>query len=404
VNAATRGASATFDIVCCSLEPWDDVWRRNQFLATELLALRPSIRLLFVGLPVDMTWSLLHRHWPDSAARLRPIGATGRLWTLTPRKWLPRRLRPDADAALRRQILAAIRDLGFARPLLWINDNSYAELVVSTGWPSVYDVTDDWLLATQTARAMDRQRRDDAQMLQSAAEVVVCSPALAATRGLNRTVHLIPNGVDLDRIRRPQPRPRDLPAGAVVLYQGSVNDGRLDIDLCVEMTERIARTATFVLVGPNHLSPESEDRMRRAGAVFLGSRPSDTIPAYMQHADALVMPHEVNPFTESLDPIKAREFVAVGRPTVSTPVAGFRELGPPVRVASRELFVDALLAVLSEPMAPGPGPMPQAPATWTERAEAFLAVLDTAARAGDASQHAPAPAIPAIDSGGGPEA
>lgn len=379
----------TQSIVCCSLEPWDDIWRRNQFLATEVLALRPSIRLLFVGLPVDMTWSLLHRRRP-TAPRLHPIDTTGRLWGMTPRKWLPRRLRPDQDRARGLRVQATARRLGLTHPVLWINDNSYAELVRSTGWPSVYDVTDDWLLASLPGRELDRQTRNDTLMLELASEVVVCSPALAASRGRDRAVHLIPNGVDLVELRRPRPRPADLPAGPVVLYQGSLTDGRLDIDLCVEIGHRLAGRASLVLVGPNSLSPASDERLCRAGALLIGLRPSASIPAYMQHADALIVPHEVNPFTESLDPIKAREFVALGRPTVSTPVAGFRDLGPPVRIATAAHFVDELLDVLSDPLPPGPGPMPDAPATWAERAVAFLAVLDAAAARQEGSDQAPA--------------
>ncbi len=48
------------------------------------------------------------------------------------------------------------------------------------------------------------------------------------------------------------------------------------------------------------------------------------------------------PFTESLDPIKAYECVAVGRPTVATPVAGFRDLGGSVVVAEPAVFPAAV--------------------------------------------------------------
>jgi teichuronic acid biosynthesis glycosyltransferase TuaH len=401
--AAGRRSAA--DIVCCSLEPWDDVWRRNQFLATELLALRPSIRILFVGVPADMTWSLIQRRRPFPRPGLHTVGASGRLWTLTPRKWLPRRLRPNGDAALGGQVRAAVRRLGWRDPVLWINDNSYAQLLAATGWPSVYDVTDDWLLATQPDRTLERQRCNDTLMLQSASEVVVCSPALAASRGRHRRVHLIPNGVDLAALRRPQPRPDDLPGGAVVLYQGSLNDGRLDIDLCVEIAERLAGMASTVFVGPSSLSPASEDRLRRSGAILLGPRPSAAMPGYMQHADALIVPHEVNPFTESLDPIKAREFVAVGRPTVATSVAGFRDLGPPVRIATPGEFVHELVDILAEPSPPGPGPLTTSPATWTDRAVAFLAVLDAAVAGEHEAQESGAadkgPPMTATDSVGG---
>ena len=92
---------------------------------------------------------------------------------------------------------------------------------------------------------------------------------------------------------------------------------------------------------------------------LLGARPYDQVPAFLQHADVVVIPHLVNPFTESLDPIKAYECLAAGRPTVATPVAGFRELGPPVVIADRERFVEAVSAALDRagPAAGRPEPL-----------------------------------------------
>jgi teichuronic acid biosynthesis glycosyltransferase TuaH len=370
-----------FDVICCSLEPWDEVWRRNQLLATELLTLRPTMRLLFAELPLDMALSLVRRRFPRRAG-LRAIGPTGRLWAMTPRKWLPRRVWPTTDRALGDQVRAASRRLGLERPLLWINDNSYADLAVRTGWPTVYDVTDDWLLAYRgaTTQRLARQRRNDQLLVETADEVTVCSPALAKTRGQSRGVHLISNGVDTDHLRRPQHRPPDLPLGTVVLYLGSLNDGRLDVDLCVRVAEGLRGRATAVFVGPNSLSARSAERLEQAGAVLLGSRPYSSMPAYLQHADVLMVPHRINPFTESLDPIKAREFLTVGRPTISTPVAGFRELAPAVLIANAEIFVNELSAILDRgPIPPGPGPLTTRPPTWTEQAAKFLTVLDAAA-------------------------
>ncbi len=72
---------------------------------------------------------------------------------------------------------------------------------------------------------------------------------------------------------------------------------------------------------------------------MLGPRAYADVPAYLQHADIVIVPHLVTPFTESLDPIKAYECLAIETPTVATPVAGFRELAASIRVASRESFV-----------------------------------------------------------------
>jgi teichuronic acid biosynthesis glycosyltransferase TuaH len=94
----------------------------------------------------------------------------------------------------------------------------------------------------------------------------------------------------------------------------------------------------------------------------------------------LVVPHRVNSFTESLDPIKAREFLSVGRPVVATPVAGFRDLDPPIAVADAVAFPEVVAAVLARPpLPPGPGQLIGEPVTWAAQAARFLAVLDAAA-------------------------
>ena len=73
----------------------------------------------------------------------------------------------------------------------------------------LYDVTDDWRLAPLTPRELERLRRLDALARAHADEVVVCSPALARSRGTRRPVTLVPNGVDVEHFRR-RPRTPDM--------------------------------------------------------------------------------------------------------------------------------------------------------------------------------------------------
>ncbi len=372
-------SSDRYDVICLSLEPWNDVWRRNQLFATAILQLRPTMRLLFAETPIDIPWTLRQGRLPKVSG-LRSVGESGRLWAMAPHKWLPRRIWSGGDESLFRQVLSAARGLQFDRPVLWINDSMYAPLIERTGWSSVYDVTDDWLLARASPREMERQGVNDANALRHADEVVACSPALVDSRGRDRTVHLVTNGVDIDHLRAPTTRPPDLPAGRVVLYQGTLSAERLDIDLCVRVARGLAGRATLVILGPNSLTRSAEAAVLGSGAVLLGSRPYSQMPAYLQHADVLVVPHLITPFTESLDPIKAREFVAVARPVVSTPVAGFRGLDRQVVVRDRESFLDAVRAALDGPtLPPGPGELVGAPATWAGQAAAFLELLDAAA-------------------------
>jgi glycosyltransferase involved in cell wall biosynthesis len=257
-------------------------------------------------------------------------------------------------------------------PILWINDVTYAPLISRTRSPSVYDVTDDWLLAPFPSREIERLKRLDAMALGQADRVVVCSPALAESRGRLRSVTLIPNGVDVEHFRRPAARPSDLPSAPTAVYVGSLHDARLDVELVTELAD-LNPWLSVVLVGPDSLGGESRQLLAsRPNVHLLGTRCYVDVPAYLQHADVLIVPHRVTPFTESLDPIKAYECLAVRRPAVATPVAGFREHRDVFTVVAREDFVRSV----SDTLAVEKGPDPSIePVSWAERAEAFHELL-----------------------------
>jgi glycosyltransferase involved in cell wall biosynthesis len=98
------------------------------------------------------------------------------------------------------------------------------------------------------------------------------------------------------------------------------------------------------------------------------------VPAFLQHADVVIVPHQVNAFTESLDPIKAYECLAAGRPTVATPVAGFRDLGGAVVVVDRDGFATAVGQVLDADPEAAVTAAADVP-TWRQRAAAMSDVM-----------------------------
>jgi teichuronic acid biosynthesis glycosyltransferase TuaH len=364
------------ELVVCALDAWDEVWRRNRRLTDALLRRHLELRVLYVEPYVDPLYNLARGRLPVPP-RTAVLRDDGRLHALRPLKLLPRRCGSLSDRMLVRQVLFAARRLGFTHPTLWLNDVTYAPLMSRVGWPTVYDLTDDWLLFPFPPREIARLRALDELALARADEVVVCSPNLESTRGRQRNVTLVPNAVDLEQFRRLQPRPLDMPAGPTAVYVGTLHDARLDVDLVIELACS-HRELSVVLVGPDHLTTAARRKLGIEPNIrLLGPRPQTEVPGYLQHADVVLIPHLVNPFTESLDPMKAYECLAVGRPTVATPVAGFRELADSLTVAPRESLVDAVTAVLAgERSASGPSSVIP---TWDERAEAFEAVLARAA-------------------------
>ncbi|ANC32708.1 glycosyltransferase [Isoptericola dokdonensis] len=380
------------DLVVISLEAWDDVWRRNQHLVARLLRDRPGQRVLFVEPPADPLHSLSRRRRPRLGRGLRPgpdlpgVGQDARLWLHEPTKPLPRRVDPRADDRLAASVLRAARRLGMTDPLLWVNDPSGARMLRTTTWPALYDVTDDWAAAHRDAAEADRVRQDEELLLGRCEQVTVCSTGLVRTKGPARRdagrpdVVLVTNAVDVERYLAPAARPADLPAGPVALYVGTVHPDRFDTDVAVATARRLTGTATLVLVGPVvDLTTARLDALREAGVVMLGPRPFDQVPAYLQHAAVLLVPHVVDPFTDSLDPIKLYEYRVVGRPVVATAVAGFRELatgrsgGAPLVVAAAPDFPAAVADLVASHRATSPDPTVP---TWDDQARLMAGTLD----------------------------
>jgi teichuronic acid biosynthesis glycosyltransferase TuaH len=371
------GAGGTGDlreVIVCSLEPWDDVWRRNQFFADILLRRNPALRILFVEPAADVLFDLASRRLPTSP-RWRKRSLDGRLRAFRPLKPLPRKIGRIADTILLSQVRLAARVARFSQPILWINDVTFVPLGESAGWPMLYDVTDDWLLAPFSEREHGRLQHLDSLALEKADEVVVCSPALAASRGARRQVSLIPNGVDIEHFRRPRPRPADLPKPPVAVYVGSLHDARIDVELVLEVARSLPQL-NLAFLGPNSLEPDSQRLLdAMPNIVMLGPRPYSEVPGYLQHADVVIVPHLVTPFTESLDPIKARECLAVDTPTVATPVAGFRDYATALTIADRAQFAARVKDAISKAAPPGHR---VATASWEEQAAEFEAVLKRA--------------------------
>ncbi len=363
-------------LIVLSHEPWDQIWRRNQLLIGALLAARADLRVLFVE-PAPAARQLLQQgRRPrtglatapgfDAVSIFRPIG------------WLPDRLSPYAPLAGGHGIRRRASELGFERPVLWVNNHALARFATRTGWPIVYDITDDWLLVDTGAAKRRRAKLDDKLLLESAEMVTVCSPALAASRRSSRPVIVIPNGVDPLRFATLMPRPSDLPEGLTAVYVGTLHEARLDVPLSCRLADDLP-DVQFVYVGPVSLNARSRTLLQqRPNVHLLGPRNHDDVPSYYQHADVVIVPHLVSPFTESLDPIKAREILAVGTPTVSTPIAGFRNLGPPICIADPDQFARAVKETLRDPRRQAP---PPDLITWVDVAAEFGDVLEAAARA-----------------------
>ncbi len=100
-------------------------------------------------------------------------------------------------------------------------------------------------------------------------------------------------------------------------YYGVI-DERFDI----ELLDRIAAMRpdwSFVMVGPV-VKVAEEDLPRRPNIHYLGSKTYEQLPCYLGGWDVALMPFAMNESTQFISPTKTPEYLAGGKPVVSTPV------------------------------------------------------------------------------------
>lgn len=333
------------DLIFISLENWDHVWRRNQFVCAGLANRYPDKKILFVGPARDATNNL--RRLQFSRSNVPATWNVPDLPNITvtrPLKLLPNSIaacRHLNDLLARRHIQTLARRLNLQSPILWLNPHAAVHMAGRMGEEAViYDITDDWTTLTQSEASRKLVIKQDARLCRRADAVIVCSQHLFdLKRDLAARLHLIPNGVDarkyecvLDGIGPLPEESRNWPR-PVLGYVGTIHPDRVDVALVEAVARRVK--GTIALIGPMMLGKSDVARLLACGNVVMpGEVPYARVPDFMRAFDVSITPHHVTPFTQSLNPIKLWEYLAAGKPIVSTRVSGFTDYPDLVYLAS----------------------------------------------------------------------
>ena len=160
------------------------------------------------------------------------------------------------------------------------------------------------------------------------------------------------HGVDVDHFR-PRPAtelPADLRAipGPRIGFFGALDDFVVDFDLLEHLARELPE-ASLVLIGDSTYPME---RFARYGNVhWLGRRPYEDIPAYGSGFDVALMPWVDTPWIHRSNPIKLKEYLALGLPVVSTEFDELDEYRDRVRTATDPA---AFVAAIRESLEFGP--------------------------------------------------
>jgi glycosyltransferase involved in cell wall biosynthesis len=143
-----------------------------------------------------------------------------------------------------------------------------------------------------------------------------------AKKDRHDNVHCFPSSVDrvhFLKARAPQFDPADqeeLPRPRLGFY--GVIDERFDTELLAKAAE-LRPDWSLVMLGPV-VKIAQEDLPRRPNIHYLGAKTYAELPAYLSGWDVALMPFAMNESTEFISPTKTPEYLAGGKPVVSTPV------------------------------------------------------------------------------------
>ncbi|MEV4525844.1 glycosyltransferase [Streptosporangium sp. NPDC049304] len=252
---------------------------------------------------------------------------------------------------VRAQVLAVSWALGLRRPVIMVT--------IPTAWDVVRPMRRRALVFNRSDRHSSFPESDrptiealERGLLERSDHVIYVSSALMGEeKGVTgERAHFLDHGVDTDHFRRrpESEQPADLRAipGPRVGFFGALDDYLVDFDLLERLAVELP-DVSLVLIGD--ATVPMERLTRHPNVHWLGFRPYERIPAYGSGFDVAIMPWLDNPWIRHSNPIKLKEYLALGLPVVSTDFQELANYADRVRIAADGgLFVDAVRATLRD--------------------------------------------------------
>jgi len=336
-------------IVHCHLR-WDFVWQRPQQIFSRLAAHHP---ITFIEEPI----------WQGSERRLEisePYHNVVRLVPVLPAD----EKNDDIDtqcAAVLPLLRHALTDHPLLRghcasPIQWFYSPMTAPYFLDgfDAVSTVYDCMDE----LAQFRFAPRSLREREQLLISRADVVFTGgyQLFQSKSRYHSNVHFYGCGVDAEHYSKARLPETELPAEVAKLprpifgYFGVI-DERLDYDLLAQLAQEMP-DASIVMVGP-FAKVEQQSVPNLPNIHWLGQRAYTDLPALVKSFDVCLMPFALNEATQYINPTKTLEYMAAGKPIVSTAVPDVQHhFTPIVDVAlTAEEFVSAVQRAARSPRA-----------------------------------------------------
>jgi len=228
-----------------------------------------------------------------------------------------------------------IRKVGFARPILWVyKPTSHYPLVRRISHKFViYDCVDELsaypgINMTSKSRVKKLVIKYEKELCEYADLVITTARSLQKVKGkYNKNTIFVTNGVNFEFFNRVSNRQFPVPEELK-----SIESPRLgflgliakwtDLDLIIKLAGRHSNW-NFVFVGPVQYSfgeivKKINILKKKDNVIFVGYKPHNGILPYLQSFDICLNVFKENELTKYVNPIKFYEYMATGKPIVST--------------------------------------------------------------------------------------
>jgi glycosyl transferase family 1 len=307
------GPASRPDVVCLSHLRWDFVYQRPQHLMSRFAR---QARVFFVEEPI---WS----ERGEGPARLEVSERPEGVRVAVPH--LPAGLSAEAAEEAQRGLLSGLlADYAVTDYVLWY----YTPMALgySSGLAPaaiVYDCMDELSLFRGAPPTLLER---EAALLALADLVFTGGQSLyEAKRDRHTQVHAFPSSIDAEHFGRaraltslPEPPDQAVAIPRPRLGYFGVIDERIDLDLLAAVAD-LRPDWQLVMVGPV-VKIDPEGLPRRSNLHYLGMKPYAELPSYLAGWDVALMPFARNESTRFISPTKTLEYLAGGKPVVSTPI------------------------------------------------------------------------------------
>jgi GT2 family glycosyltransferase len=344
-GAAPEIAGARADVICFSIVDWNFRYQRPQQIISQFAA--HGHRIFYIRLD-----GILPAH-------VEPRFAVNKLKeniyqvTLAAHRqtWINQEEIKGSNAE---QLLASLADLRetfqIGEAIGYVMTPSWTTMALAAqgrwGWRIIYDCMDEWNGFPGMGRAIPKAEQ---RLVRECDLLVVTAQRLYDKwRGLDRPLVLARNGVDYNfYLERCQPN--SLLAGVahpIVGYYGAIAEW-FDLELMVNLARNRPRY-TFVLLG-GVFDLDVSELERLPNVRLLGQQPYETMPQYLHHFDACLIPFKTNETTAATDPVKVYEYLSGGKPVVSVALAELKPFRDLLYLAdNREDFLAQLDLAVAE--------------------------------------------------------